>query len=81
MRNNFVTFPIGDSALIAWFFADFLIQQRAFAEVCERFRALELTLPPMTKRDRIERFDNSVRQVLFPRDHSVVAQLTAELAG
>jgi hypothetical protein len=68
------------NALIARFLSDALVMHMPVAEVCEQIRGLDLTLPPIIRRGRLERLGNSARKTIFRRDDSIVAQLTAELA-
>jgi hypothetical protein len=68
------------NALIAGFLSDALVRGMSVEEICAQLRELELTLPEAIPRTRLERFNNSVRKVLFPRDERVVSQLTSELA-
>jgi hypothetical protein len=67
------------NALIARFLADVCVERMPAAEACARYRELGLHLPPMIKRKRAERWVRSLTKRLAPRDHSVVAQLTAQL--
>lgn len=69
------------NALIARFLADVQLQQLPIAEVCERFRALPLDIPTIVRRSRAERLLNSLQKRIAPRDQSVLAQLSKELAG
>lgn len=67
------------NALIARFLVDVQLQQLPIADVCARLRQLRLDIPPIVRRNRVERFINSVMKRISPRSDSVLAQLSREL--
>lgn len=67
------------NALIAAFFARVALQELSFEEACRAFSGLDLNLPVTLPRGPGERFMNSVRKRLFPRDQELADAIRKNL--
>jgi hypothetical protein len=67
------------NALIARFLADVHLRQVPVADACASLRLLPLDIPPIVRRNRLERLINSVTKRISPRSESVLAQVSREL--
>ena len=69
------------NALIAAFLARVALQQLTPDEACAAFKEIDLSLPLRIPRGKGERFMNSLRKRLFPRDHEVAAAVERNLTA